>query len=109
MESAQPCSQDQVQNTHREYDLNMDDGGRIGLLQAIPIHWCHGFFAIGLVLEMSWKYLYICWLRLPNRVHTQAWVADTEQSEYKQERGCMNPRTVPAVLSHGENNPIVVA
>ena len=53
MESAQPCSQDQVQNTHREYDLNMDDGGKIGSLQAIPIHWCHGFFAIGLVLEMS--------------------------------------------------------
>ena len=32
---------------------HMDDGGRIGLLQAILIHWCHGFFAIGLVFELS--------------------------------------------------------
>ena len=37
---------------------------------------------------------------VPNRDHIQACVADTEQSEYKQQRGCKNPRTVssPSVM-----------
>ena len=105
MESAQPCSQDQVQNTHREYDLNMDDGGRIGSLQAIPIHWCHGFFAIGLVLEMSTFSGFFYQIEtIPKPVLRTHSSLNTNKIE-----DVNNPRTVTAVLSHGENNPIVVA
>ena len=51
----------------------------------------------------SWNE-YICWLLLPNRDHTQACVADTEQSEYKQERGCKNPALCPHPQSWGEQS-----